>query len=259
MARKPHVALLWPDTHGPYEDKVAYGLALDVGLSLGSSLKEIVLLGDFGDLYPASQYAKHPDLGDAAFLWEEQVDWFRFRLGEMRRLFPHARIKFLEGNHEARIGKYLLGNAPMLRRSYSFTQAAGIDSVRNLQWIPFGEKQSVRVLETPLYARHCPVLKMGGTAESNAARAGCSFAYGHTHKLGFASATSQVSGEQHFALNCGHLADLASPQIFDYYQGWPNWTQGFGLVWDWSRGVWDFDLVRIRNGEALSQGKLFRG
>jgi hypothetical protein len=56
-------AILWPDSHFPFEHKRAVRLVLKVADFLGSTLKEIYFLGDLADFYYISAHGpRHPSM-----------------------------------------------------------------------------------------------------------------------------------------------------------------------------------------------------
>lgn len=77
---------------------------------------EIVLHGDNLDLPDLSKYRLHPVFAGTA---QATIDWATMFAAELRAACPTARIVWLAGNHEARLGNALLDNA---RAAYGLRQ-----------------------------------------------------------------------------------------------------------------------------------------
>ena len=99
-------ALLLYDIHIPYHDTVAVKAAMKYGRKLGVDC--VILPGDLMDFHSISHWDRDPTQRDLAR---------ELRLGErflevLVDTFPKARIIYLEGNHEARLWRFVWRNVP---------------------------------------------------------------------------------------------------------------------------------------------------
>ena len=112
-------ALIVPDCHVPFENARSFELMLQVCRSL--SIKIVVLLGDFIDLYGLSFYDKDPGLGDPADLYEREIACGIKRKEQLEALGAGMYI-YIEGNHENRLDRTCIKAVPALRRRISIPQ-----------------------------------------------------------------------------------------------------------------------------------------
>lgn len=216
------LALIIPDSHIPYEHKKAYGLTLKVGVDLCPD--EIVILGDFGDFYAVNSHGKHPMLAHTLM---EEVELINYRLDELDQLFPNAEKKFLEGNHEFRLERYIQNVAPGLFGVTETKNLLRFDQRSKWTFYPYGPNQSLNVLGSYLRARHEP---LATSAKLTAARALCSLVYGHIHRIEESHIVG-IDGTNHVAFSVGWLGDKRKDKVFGYVKNHHQWQMGFGLVW----------------------------
>lgn len=255
-------ALVIPDCHIPFESLEAYQVMLDIAQKLYGpkktntpGLAEIIILGDYLDIYGLSRYDSDPNLGDMGELYDREISCGNARLDELQTLFPLAKKIFLEGNHEYRQKKFLKSTAPALRNRLTIFKELNIDKRPRFTWIPFQKLQSYNVLgSNKVYARHCPVA--GGSTDNNAKQAGETILYGHTHRVGMGTFVNKVTGKQVNAYNLGCLIDFKA-SVFDYVPNRPNWSHAFGLVY-YDYGHYQVDIVEIKNGKAIYKGEVFK-
>ena len=100
--------LVMSDIHIPYHDRKTIETAIREAKD--RSIKGIILDGDILDFYQLSRFSKRPDKPRM----REEIEKGRQFLDWLRSQFPHARIIFKEGNHDERLGNYLLDKAPDL-------------------------------------------------------------------------------------------------------------------------------------------------
>ena len=254
-------ALIIPDCHIPFECLDSYRIMLDVAQAVYGKpntkkpgLEEIVILGDFLDIYGLSRFDADPTLGDLSELYDREIECGNVRLDELERRFPLAKKIYLEGNHELRMRRFLKTMAPALRNRLTIFKELQIDKRPRFKWIPFDKLQSYQVLGLEVYARHCPVA--GGTCANNAKQAGESILYGHTHQIGMGTFVNKITGKLIHAYNLGCLIDMKS-KVFDYVPTRPNWAHGFGFV-SGDYGHYQVDIVEIKNKKAIFNGKVYK-
>jgi hypothetical protein len=249
-------AILWPDTHVSFENTRACNLVLQVMQYLGSDLGGLYLLGDFADFYFASGHGpKHPLMLNTTVKEVTGVlDW----LNKFDSLFPTIPKTYIEGNHEHRLARYLQTKAPELFGYVTAQELFEIPKRQMWNWIPYKPDQRVSVLGSKLYARHEP---FGPTAKQTAARALCSIAYGHIHKIQQEHIVG-LDNKSHIAFCPGWLGNRKS-DVFDYIKGHAQWQLGFSIVWvDKKSGFFYPQIIQIlEEGTRVScvvNGKLFR-
>lgn len=247
-------ALLIPDTHRKWHHVKAYNLMLEIAKFVGPD--EIVILGDYADFYFASGHGpKHPKLLNTTV---EEVESVNDGLDELDKLFPRAKKKFIEGNHENRLTRFCQNKAPELFGYIDAQHLFKIQERPGWQWVAYGPNQRTSVLGSKLYARHEP---FGTTAKQTASRALCSLVYGHIHRIE-TSYVVGLDGKSHMAFSVGWLGDSRKSEIFGYVKGTPQWQLGFGLVYvDQETGLFYPQQIPIlQKGSKLSavvNGKRF--
>jgi hypothetical protein len=216
-------ALIIPDTHRKWHHVKAYNLMLEVAKHVG--VDEVVILGDYADFYFASGHGpKHPKLLNTTV---EEVASVNEGLDELDKLFPDAKKKYIEGNHENRLTRFCQNKCPELFGYVDAKHLFKIHERPGWTWINYGPNQRTQVLGSKLYARHEP---FGTSAKATAARALCSVVYGHIHRIE-SSFVVGLDGSEHIAFSVGWLGDKRKDEIFGYVKGHAQWQLGFGLVY----------------------------
>lgn len=98
------------DIHAPYEDRRAIDTAINHTLKRWEPT-DIVLGGDFADLFEFSNFASTPKMHP-----DEELDYCIRFLESLRHGFPRCRFYYLMGNHEMRLLRYIQTSAPKLAR-----------------------------------------------------------------------------------------------------------------------------------------------
>jgi len=178
----------------------------------------IYLVGDVMDFYAISTFDKEPER--ITKLQEELNQGIAF-LRNVRQDAPGATIIYLEGNHEARMQKYLWKHPEI-----SSLNALNVKNMlelksMNIEYI----KQTVSHVHHKFVIEHGDVVRQQSayTARAQLEKRGMSGISGHTHRLGM-HYRSDMSGDYVWAEN-GCLCDL-NP---DYVVGKPNWINGFSV------------------------------
>lgn len=245
--------LIIPDTHRPYHHKKAYKLMLEVASFIQP--KHIYFLGDYADFYAVSSHGRHPQL--MQLLTDEVCDVIQ-GLEELDKMFPDAKKTFIEGNHEYRLERYLINNAPALFGTTSTQDILQLRDRPNWTFIPYGPNQMTKIAGSKLRARHEP---LAPTAKGTAAKALCSLVYGHIHRIEESHIVG-LDGSNHVAFSLGWLGDKRKDLVFGYVRNHHQWQMGFGLVYvDPSSGLFYHQKVHILEiGNKLScvvNGKRF--
>lgn len=125
------------DAHFPYHDPEAVDIFLDHAVNA----KTIVLLGDFMDMYQASNFIKDP----RAMRIADETNMMKEFLEGIRKDFPGHRIIYKIGNHEDRLDTLIKTRAPELYgipgldlASAIGAKESGVEIVQSRQMLKFG-------------------------------------------------------------------------------------------------------------------------
>jgi predicted phosphodiesterase len=232
-----------PDTHHPYHDKRSINAVL-------SFLKDqkpdyVVLIGDHCDMYSVSRFDKNPDRTSKLQL---ELDVTHEFLKEVRKnAGKQSKMIYLEGNHEARLKKWLWRN-PELHglRSLELPYLLGLDSlgIEYVQkWLWKDTFLFTHGKRTTMYAPRWELDDNGVSGMS-----------GHTHRLN-SHAKTDYSGTKVWN-SIGHLCD---PKQAEYTDN-PNWQQAIGVVHLSTKNKRFFaECVPITEHKFVYGGKVYKG
>lgn len=175
----------------------------------------IVLNGDLMDFYKLSRFSKDPKGRDP----EEEIDMCREFLGNLRSVCPNAEIYYTIGNHETRLTKYILDNAP-----YIVGLVENVFDLLKVDEFNVIGCSSLLVNDTFMF-KHGTRLgnKSGLSAIKELEAHYLSGATGHTHRL--AKFTTRKSGKRFVWFETGCLCTL-DPE----YMVQPDWQQGYVVI-----------------------------
>lgn len=240
------------DVHLPYTDRRAYDLALKVALSEKQQITEILIGGDYLDFYGVNSHGLDPAITKRLF---EEVEEGRHELQRLRKLFPKAKIVYLQGNHENRLERYIMKKAPELFNITNTYKILELDKIK-AKYIPFTPDQRYNVLGTSLIARHKP-LSSGPTAANNTVmKCGASVIYGDIHRVQEAQVVT-LDGAYHRGIGVGCLANIKH-KVMQYVQNHHQWQLGFAIVTALEDGTWFCQNHTIINYKVVHNGKVFR-
>lgn len=209
--------LILADLHIPFHDEYAVQLALDFGEEAG--VDTIVLLGDLVDFYMISPFRK---LRSRKSVGEEVTEARQF-LTNLRERFPDARIILKAGNHERRLQKFIMTNAPQIE-----------DLVKNL----LQDKLNLSALNIEYYEQPFRIGKLWHLhGDEKSGRGGNPeyitnvmwkyihdhFIVGHFHRSQ-EKIFKKITGEMFWGGAVGWLGKSLD------WAPLTNWTQGFALV-----------------------------
>lgn len=194
-----------------------------------------------------------------------------------RALAPDAQITWLEGNHEARLTKFLVDRAPQL---LGLTKAEESEPIISLPSLCNFDKHGVEFLSG--YPDACKWIDgrmrfvhgdlYSATPGATAAKylaPNVSTLHGHTHRREYLEKTVNMVDGPHttFAGSPGALCriDGAVPSTktgitiegTQACQTVENWQQGIAIVWIPQDGDPHCEMVSIRNGIAIYGGQTF--
>src|SRR6185437_1464765 len=164
------------DIHYPYEDKEAMKVVFYLIKDIKPNL--IHLGGDILDFYTVSSFSKNP---------LRKTDWHKDKMYAIKQLealrtaAPNAIIEYMPGNHEARLGRYVLQNAEALYEEEGLT----IPKLFKLEDLEIVYKDSIYVKHGELLHIHGDEPKASGVypAKTIYDKIGVSFIMGHFHKV----------------------------------------------------------------------------
>jgi hypothetical protein len=226
--------LLIPDAHIPDQHERAVGNIIDFAGEFQPD--EIVILGDFLDCKGPARWSKgtaEEYQGDL----QADADIGAAILGRLREVYGGP-VRLLEGNHEARIRKYLDQYAPALSR----LRAVRLDHLLRLPELDIElVRQPYRLEGSDWLAIHGDALATfgGGGALKMTRKLGCNVVQGHTHRLGLITETygyravnaDSETGPFRYDLTgmeCGHVSDVDAAGYLAF--GAANWQMGMGLI-----------------------------
>lgn len=241
-----------PDTHRPFHDKRAYALMLQVFMYFG--LDELVILGDYADIYNLTGHGKDASVVTSLVSEIEDVN---SGLDELDAKFPKVKKVYLQGNHEYRFERYINNECPELFGVTQFDFLLNISMRPNWKYINYGPNQRYKVLNSYLTARHEP---LASSAKATASKALCSLIYGHIHRIEESHLVG-LDGSNHVCFSVGWLGDKSLDKIFGYVKTHHQWQLGFGLVYvDDKSGYFYHQKIHILdNYTCVVNGKLFKG
>lgn len=174
----PQKIVVMSDLHIPYHDDVAVQAAVNHALEIKPDT--IILNGDIGDFYAISRHDKDPRR-----VLADELDAIRQFLYWLRGCFPDARIIYKIGNHEDRMERFLVKNAPVLLgvSDFEIPVLLRFDELK-IEHVP--SLQLIRAGKLPIYHGH--ELPQGISSPVNPARGmfmrvGESLMCGHWHRV----------------------------------------------------------------------------
>ncbi len=245
-----------PDSHGAH-------IARNAAAAFLSDLKqlnphEIVMLGDHLDC--GGFLAQHQTMGyvaETSTTYESDIMATNEFLDQIQKLAPRARIRYIEGNHEARVEKWCVTQALRNKRDAQFLLDA------------FGPVSLLKLKERGIdYIRACVryddlpvpgIIKLGachfahGTSfgvhatHDHVKKYGVSICHGHTHRAQSSIIRTVGSG------TLGGWSPGCLAQLQPYYMATSptDWSHGYGLQVVNKSGKFLHINVPILDGESL--------
>jgi predicted phosphodiesterase len=247
----PHVDrlekwILIPDCHVPYHSREAVGLMLRAAQAIGAT--NAVILGDFADFWAVSSHPKSPERR-ADLQWE--VDEVNKALDMLQHTFT-GQVKYIAGNHENRLERYLGAQAPAL---YSSMKVESLFRIKDRGWTFTQYKDHTSIGKLHL-THDCG--KAGKNAHVDAMNAFQSnVIIGHTHRLAYA-VEGNAQGKPHVGAMLGWLGDPAAVEYMFKVRAARDWAHGFGVAYVEPDGCVHVVPVPIVNGRVCVEGRLVR-
>lgn len=234
------------DVHGPWNDEKATKLCLDVLKDI--EVDEIILNGDILDFYNINAHGpKHPDIRQNL---DDEIDWGIEFFSNLRKQFPDIPILFIFGNHEWRLGRFIMNNCPTFWNMLRLEKMLNLESL-NIRYIPYNDAH--RIGKTKLFVQHSPPSYSENAAMTSLKKKlNGSFIYGCTHRLDYAVKTD-VFGEYQEVFMNGWLGSTTATnehkKVYGYAKGHENWQQGFSIVTITECNQYDVQQVKIKRDQ----------
>lgn len=228
------------DLQYPFLDRMVWKAVLAFAKDLKPD--HIIINGDGFDFYDLSSHVRDPErLGRM----QREIDGF-----EDEVLVPLSKLKaksytYTMGNHEHRLRKYLWHQAPEL----SGLHGLSVPTLLKLPMYGFTYEERHIMLGSHLAVMHGHLLSTQSalTARAHFLRHGTSVLIGHSHRIG----TYMVRDLRgvHEAVEQGCLCEFEVE-----WDRFPNWQQGFAVVYVFSDGTFSIQVVKVVNREFLLYG-----
>lgn len=240
--------LIVPDTHRPYHDKRAWRLMLKVARSLKPHT--IVCIGDLADFYSVSSHSKDP--GRVHTLDEELAD-VQVAFDELDALGAKDK-RFVAGNHEDRLTRYLQDKAPEL---FGVVSIPALFRLKERGWAYTPYKSHTKLGKA--YFTH----DVGVAGRNATFKAMDTYQHtvitGHAHRLQYVVEGNAV-GEYKLSAQFGWLGDASKIDYMHRAKVNMNWALGFGVGYhDTATGVVYLTPVPIVRYSCVFEGKVYRG
>lgn len=236
------------DLHIPFSDNVSIALALRIFKDAG--INELVLNGDVLDFYNISAYGpKDPQIQETL---QNELDAGREFFVELRKLFPDEKIMFNAGNHEARLDKFILSNAPPFWNMFTVEKQMNLEHLK-IDHIPYN---SVYWLNKKLGVQHSPPsYGVNGARTSLLKKHDVSMIYGCTHRVQHASSTGASGNVYHVWFN-GCLVDVGN-RVFSYAKGHQSWQKACSIVDIFNDHDFSVHQIHLNGGRATWGEKFY--
>ena len=226
------------DWHLGEHDPHALGLAFDAWQKLQPHT--LILNGDIIDcldLHKSQQGARVPvQRGRGTLHLGEEVTLARQVFERLRKILPHTRIIYVEGNHEARYPRYLARQNP---EAYQYMPALpdliGLEGI-GIEWQSYGVPLRVGNFYV-IHGWKCNLHSCRTLVQDFMASA----IQGHSHRLKAYPHTTPA-GITYWGIEGGHLRNRRAAYT---PTEWPQWQQGYVVLTETSPNHYTPTLVPI--------------
>jgi len=242
------------DLHLPFSDARSINLALDVFEDL--KVSRIFLNGDIVDFYNLSAHGpKHPDV---QFILQDEIDSCVDFLTSLRKRFPTQEIIYNAGNHEARLDRFIINNAPPFWNMYQLEKMFRLEEL-GIIYYPYNSR--VQLEKTNLYIQHSPP-SYTSAKSAYAHKHDQSSIYGCSHRVEHYTRTG-ASGSIYETFFNGCLVnvnqDETTKKVFGYAKGHENWQQCMMIVAVENETEHHIEQSLIKNWKVKIGGSLYCG
>lgn len=244
MVKKLYKAVVVNDMHAPFHDSQAINASLKACRIVKPD--EIIIAGDLVDFYLLSKFDKNPARKHTL---QDELDEGMKILERYRRACPKAKITYLEGNHEARLQKYVWRHPELYNiRNLKMNSLMELDRL-GIKYVPNNKYYKIK---NGLVVTHGDMVRKhsGYTAKGFLENLGVSVLFGHTHRGGTHHKTDLSGSRTAYENFC--LCDL-NPE----YVNNPNWQQGFSVVTVTDKDFF-VEQVQIKKNGFVYGGKHYK-
>jgi predicted phosphodiesterase len=219
MKDKTYLAI--PDAHFPWVCE--------------KSLKKIIQLADelkpnfiisLGDLFDQFSFSRFPRSHNAVTPKEEMLDardMTELMWARLRKAAPRAKCFLLKGNHDERLHKKILAQAP----EFESLILESINGLYSFKGVETQDSERDELILNNILFMHGFRSKLGDHARHN----GMSTVCGHSHKPGVAY--MRLGDKSIFELNAGHIADDSAEQLsYTRQRRISHWSKSCGWIDD---------------------------
>lgn len=249
-------AVLWGDTHYPFQDDAALALVAQVIRVVQPTV--LVHMGDLLDCYHLSRFDKNPKRIHGL---QAEIDMGRAHLAAMGLLAPTARKIFLEGNHCDRLRRTLWNMPPQaealmalnaVTSNLTWPKLLGLDNI-GWEFYAYGEQSKQMFLPKWLLKHGSVVRKLSAyTARAELDKYNVSGSSGHTHRLGMFF--HRDHNGNHCWVETGCTCLLNPEYVTD-----PDWQSGcVVLTFEPTTGAFQAEPVYFHNKNALYRGHWYK-
>lgn len=218
---KIETTLVFGDVHGIYVDLHCWDIVKQIIKDLKPN--KVIINGDFIDFYGISKFDKDPNRQDNL---QDEIDQAVNLLQQLRCIFK-GEIIYIEGNHEARMRKYLWAKAPELSslRGLSIEELLCLDKF-NIQYIESKGKSAYYNLGKIKIGHFDVALQESAASEKKLVlKYADTIIQGHTHRLGKFYKSFGTEDKLVVGVGSGCCCQLDPEYCSD-----PNWMQGLVVI-----------------------------
>lgn len=251
----------------PFHDRK--NLDLSIKLTKETNPDLIVILGDMLDLAEWSlKFQRKPEMFFTTQSTLIELHWW---LAQLRKAAPHAKIVYLEGNHEERIMRAIVENmksAYMLKAAddvrgdpmLSVPNMLGLDSL-DIEYLG-GYPDNEYWINDNLVCIHGDKVSSvpGKTAGNMVDDARASVIMGHSHRLEMASKTiyARKGDITYRAVSLGCMAKIGGKTPGTKEK--QNWQNALGVVkYKEGNDIFEIYPLFVQHGKMIWNGKVFEG
>lgn len=231
------------DIHYPFEDPKAVNIMLKIHQHCRP--ETVVINGDMLDFSELSHFTRDK-LADKPI--KESIEEACVLIKKLQR---YSNVIYHIGNHEARLQKYLLSNAPEVEHLLKFDKLINNELDTPIKIVEnIGRDTIAKYFNDRLLIGHFnKALKNSAyTAKALVDQYKMNIIQGHTHRLGMYYTTG--AKKTLIGVEGGCLCNIR-PQ----YVNLPNWQAGFIMA----RGYEDIETIYINKNRAIYRGKVYKG
>lgn len=247
MNQKLHKIFFVPDCHWPYADKRAWATMTRALRAFKPDT--LVVLGDFGDFYCTSRHPKNPNRVRDLKVEVASCNTALDELDAIAHKVGCRDKRFLEGNHEENLERYLTAQAPEL---FNLVRIEDLFLLKGRGWKFTHYKDFDRIGKLIMthdvgYAGKDAHLRSGQDTGAN-------IIIGHTHRL-HVGYSSDLLGNARVACMSGWLGDKRAAEYM-YRAKTKDWALGFSIGYKEPGGIVHLSPVPVVNYRCVIEGKV---